>query len=342
MTDNLMRSVLIIFLLFTQLANLVYADEALLKRKDAQAFVNYMVKNHGFKREEVIGILREAQYQPQIIESMNKPFEKKNWDVYKALFLTPERVQKGIAFWRANQQTLEKAQQKFGVPAHIIVAIIGVETLYGERQGNYRVLDALSTLAFYYPKRSDFFTKELKEYLLLCREQNVSPVAYKGSYAGAIGKPQFMPSSYRFYAVDFTGKGKRDLINDDKDVIASVANYFHKHGWQMGEIVVQPALIKGAGYKKIRTNSKHPDYNTHYLASVGIKPRNSKIHAVKKAGLIELTTAEGQEYWLAYPNFYVITRYNTSPQYAMAVYLLAQELQAHWVASLANHSRVYG
>ena len=231
-----------------------YADEALVQRKDVQRFINKMVKQSHFDRKQLVAIMKEAQFQPQIIESMDKPFEKKTWDVYKALFLTPQRVQAGIEFWQANQKTLERAEREYGVPPQIIVAIIGVETLYGKHQGNYRVLDALTTLAFNYPKRAPFFTKELGEFLLLCREQHVPANQYTGSYAGAMGKPQFMPSSYRFYAVDFTGNGQRDLMNDDRDAIGSVANYFHKHGWKLNEDVAQPVNMIGSGYKKLMTN----------------------------------------------------------------------------------------
>ncbi|RUR11732.1 lytic murein transglycosylase B [Legionella septentrionalis] len=330
---NMGKLVLMFFLMCCSIA---HADESLLKRKDVQRFVSDMVRHHGFDKRQLLAILREAQYQPQIIESMNKPFEKKTWDVYKALFLTEERVQKGIEFWRMNQAALEKAQKRFGVPAHIIVAIIGVETLYGERQGNYRVLDALSTLAFYYPKRAEFFTKELKEYLLLCREQRVSVTEYKGSYAGAIGKPQFMPSSYRFYAVDFTGNGKRDLVNDDRDVIGSVANYFHKHGWIMNEGVAEPAIVNGSSYKQIQSNARKAEYDYSRIVAAGITPVVQAANHPHKVGLIELTTPEGQEFWLAYPNFYVITRYNTSPQYALVVYLLSQQLQRQWAAIKAS------
>jgi membrane-bound lytic murein transglycosylase B len=304
------------------------ADEALVKRKDVQAFITKMVKEHHFNRNDVVLALKQAQYQPQIIESMDKPFEKKTWDIYRDLFLTPQRLQAGIEFWQQNQDILHKAEQQYGVPADIIVAIIGVETLYGKHQGNYRVLDALTTLAFYYPKREVFFKKELIEYLLLCREHDVSPTNYLGSYAGAIGKPQFMPSSYRFYAIDFTGKGTRDLINDDKDVIASVANYFHKHGWKINEAVAQPARVSGWRYKQIQTNSRAPNYDLKRLMAAGIKPDTSPPHYLRRAGLIELTTEKGQEFWLAYPNFYVITHYNTSPQYALVVYLLAQQLRS--------------
>ncbi len=292
-----------------------------------------MVQKHGFNKKELTQVMADVKLQPQIIESMNKPYEKKSWDVYKQLFLTPERVQGGIAFWMANREALEKAEKKYKVPANIIVAILGVETIYGKNQGNYRVLDALSTLAFNYPKRSKFFTKELGEYLLLCREHKVSPMQYMGSYAGAMGKPQFMPSSYRYYAVDFTGNPKKDLMNDNEAVIASVANYFHKHGWKMNQGIAQPAKIEGNHYKKINTNYKSAAYHWQQLQAAGIKPLTASLHSPAKVGLIEFNTPKGAEYWLAYPNFYVITRYNTSPQYAMVVYLLSQQLKMQWATA---------
>ncbi|WP_028388715.1 lytic murein transglycosylase B [Legionella fairfieldensis] len=316
-----------------------YADLAFTQRKDVQQFINFMVKRHGFNKKELSDVMSNVQLQPQIIESMNKPYEKKNWDVYKQLFLTPQRVQAGMEFWQANRSTLEKAEKQYGVPANIIVAIIGVETLYGKHQGNYRVLDALSTLAFNYPKRSAFFTKELGEYLLLCREHRVSPTQYLGSYAGAMGKPQFMPSSYRYYAADFSGNPKKDLMNDDDAVIASVANYFHKHGWQMNQGIAQPAQVQGGSYKRINTTNKQAAYRVKQLEAAGIKPLTAAANTPSRVGLIELTTQTGQEFWLAYPNFYVITRYNSSPQYAMAVYLLSLQLKNQWAATSSAHKK---
>jgi membrane-bound lytic murein transglycosylase B len=312
------------------------ADKALLHRNDVKRFMHEMVNQHHFDQKQLSNILTEAKFQPQIIESMDKPYEKKTWDVYKDLFLTQPRVQAGIDFWRANQQALARAEKQFGVPADVIVAIIGVETLYGQHQGNYRVLDALTTLAFYYPKRSAFFTKELKEYLLLCREHHVAANKYMGSYAGAMGKPQFMPSSYRFYAIGFSGKDHPDLIEEDSDVIGSVANYFNKHGWKLNEMVAQPAVVSGNHYKQLTVNSKIPDYTLQHLIAEGVKPEGGALMHPEHAGLIELTTQLGQEYWIAYPNFYVITHYNTSPQYALVVYLLSQQLRTQW----ALHHRV--
>ncbi len=309
-----------------------YADEALVHRKNVQVFINKMVKQHHFDRKQLVSIMRAAKFQPQIIESMERPYEKKTWDVYRDLFLTPQRVQAGIDFWQTNQKALERAQKEYNVPADMIVAIIGVETLYGKHQGTYRVLDALTTLAFDYPKRSPYFTRELEEYLLLCREHGVSVTQYTGSYAGAMGKPQFMPSSYRSYAVNYTGKGKPDLMKEDQDAIGSVANYFHRYGWRANEGIAQPVNVRGWRYKKLTVNSKAADYTYKQLLRSGVKPVSTVLHPPAKAGLIELTTAKGEEYWLAYPNFYVITHYNTSPQYALVVYLFAQQLREQWAS----------
>lgn len=325
--------------LFNQ--SLSHAHQAFIQRQDVQQFINTMTKEHGFERQQLVTILNEVKLQPQIIESMEKPYEKKSWDVYKELFITSQRIQAGIDFWQANQEALAKAEQQFHVPANVIVAILGVETMYGKHQGNYRVLDALATLAFNYPKRSAFFTKELREYLLLCREHQVQPTEYLGSYAGAMGKPQFMPSSYRYYAANFSGNPKKDLMNDDQAVIASVANYFHKHGWQLKQEVAQPAKISGYGVKRINTTYKNAVYNSKQLAAAGVRPLTASRNYPEKVGLIELNTQSGNEYWLAYPNFYVITRYNTSPQYALVVHLLSQQLENQWTARSSTKKVAY-
>lgn len=319
----------------------VHGDEALVRQRNVQQFMDMMVKQYHLDKRQLQAIMREAVFQPQIIESMERPYEKKTWDVYKDLFLTSERVQAGVHFWEVNQKALARAEKKYGVPANIIVAIIGVETLYGKHQGNYRVLDALTTLAFYYPKRAEFFTKELKEYLLLCHDYGVPATKYMGSYAGAIGKPQFMPSSYRFYAVDFAGKGKPDLMNEDQDVIGSVANYFQKNGWKANGDIVEPATVSSVGYKSLATNTRVADYEFKHLVASGVRPSSGVLSHSTKAGLIELSTEKGPAYWLAYPNFYVITRYNTSPQYALVVYLLSQQLRSQWALAQTHRVRPY-
>jgi membrane-bound lytic murein transglycosylase B len=321
-------------------ANSVHADEALLKKKAAQAFVQDMVKKHGFKREDVELSLKESAYQPRIVDSMNRPYEKKDWDAYSAIFLTPERLKGGLAFWQANQETLAKAEARFGVPASVIVAILGVETKYGKMQGNYRVLDALSTLAFYYPKRAPYFTRELEEYLLLCREHKVPATTYVGSYAGAMGQPQFMPSNYRVYAVNAGEAGHPDLIHENNDVILSVANYFKRHGWHQGGEVVEPAVVEGKDFEALKTNGRKANYAYDYLVKLGVHPVKVLEHPPEKAGLIEVNLADHKQgYWVAYPNFYVITRYNTSPQYALVVHLLSEQLEQHFKATEALKSK---
>ncbi|MGV3740091.1 MAG: lytic murein transglycosylase B [Gammaproteobacteria bacterium] len=313
-------------------AQATYADPALLHKKDAQDFVRYMVKHDHFNRRQVQKILAEAKFQPQIIASMERPYEKKNWDVYQSLFLTQERLNSGLVFWRNNQQVLQQVARKYGVPPEMIVAILGVETLYGKRQGDYRVLDALTTLAFYYPARAPYFKKELREFLLLCREHKVSPTQYKGSYAGAMGKPQFMPSSYRTYAVDYRGRGRPDLMSKDQDVIISIANYFKQHGWKPQQMVVEKVRIPQRNLHNLVMNSKAPNYSLSQLLQAGIQPYAGKHAYPQKAGILEFITDKGSEHWMAYPNFYVITRYNTSPQYALVVYLLAKSLREHHAA----------
>lgn len=317
-------------------AGLLQADQTLLKKHDAKIFIKKMVKQHGFKRTEVIHALKEAAYKPRIIELMNQPYEQKTWDVYRALFLTPERVEGGVKFWHDNQEALVRAEKMFGVPAAMIVAILGVETRYGESQGTYRVLDALTTLAFYYPKRSAYFERELEEYFLLCREHQVPVTEYVGSYAGAIGQPQFMPSNYRMYAVDFkkqSGSGHPDLVHESKDVIVSVANYFKRHGWQPGEEVIEPVRVKGTAHQTLQANARYPNYPYEQLLQSGVQPIESLKQIPSHAGLIKLQLQDNSTvYWLAYPNFYVIMRYNTSPQYALVVHLLSRQLQERFKA----------
>ena len=307
----------------------LHADADLLKQPEVKVFITDMVRQHQFNRRQLARILTEAKFQPRIIESMDRPYEKKNWDIYQSVFLTQDRLNKGVKFWKNNREVLAQTEQKYGVPADLIVAIVGVETLYGQHQGDYRVLDALTTLAFHYPKRAPFFSKELAEYLLLCRDQRVAATHFLGSYAGAIGKPQFMPSSYRFYAVDFSGSGHADLRQKDADVIVSVANYMKKNGWQYSKPVTEPVSISKVYLKQLEVNAKFPNYVSAKLLQSGVKPLESSLLPIKpeKAGLIELNTAKGEEYWLAYPNFYVITHYNTSPQYALVVYLLSQQVR---------------
>ena len=288
-------------------------------------FVREMSDKHDYAYSDLKEIMSLANYQQKIIDAISRPAETLPWHRYRAIFLTSERAREGVEFWHANADLLQRAEEKYGVPPEIIVAIIGVETRYGKHDGGYRVIDALSTLAFGYPKRSSFFRKELEEFLLLIREEEVNPQTAKGSYAGAMGKPQFIPSSYRAYAVDFDGDGKRDLMDNNSDVIGSVAAYFKRHGW----VRDKPIAVRVRGVKKrhkrfIKAGMK-PGIRIDQLRKSGLKfDRSLPSSAI--SSLIHLEGAAGDEYWLGLENFYTITRYNHSNLYAMAVYQLSREI----------------
>jgi membrane-bound lytic murein transglycosylase B len=295
--------------------------------KLCRQFMHDMVEKYHFSEHELNHSLNLAQYQPQIITSMENPAEKKPWDFYEHLFISTERIAKGKIFWRKNKKILDLASREFGIPPDIIVAIIGVETMYGEKTGNYRVLDALSTLAFGYPKRAPFFTQELEKYFILCKKLHLRPESIYGSYAGAIGKPQFMPSSYLNYARAMHNKYQPDLMHNDADVIMSVANYLHKNKWQRGGPIISKLNNKHINYH-IKLNQKDAAYNMWTLHKYHVIDWNlQKTYKKQKAGIIEIVSSDKTGYWLAFNNFYVIMRYNTSPQYALAVYLLAQQLR---------------
>ena len=216
-----------------------YSNNAL-----AQDFIREMAREEGFDAAELQKLFAQVEKKDSIINAMNRPAEKVlTWGEYRKIFLRQARIESGGDFWRRNQQVLNEAESEYGVPAHIIVAIIGVETLYGGNTGSYRVIDALSTLAFDYPARAPFFRSELKEFLILSREQKQSPLILKGSYAGAMGLGQFMPSSYRAYAADYDKDGFIDIWNNESDAIWSVANYLSRHGWQEGQTIAHPAVV---------------------------------------------------------------------------------------------------
>jgi len=300
------------------------------KRKQVKQFIKTMVEKEGFDQSELTTLFEQVEIKDKIIKAMSRPAESVlTWHTYRPIFLKKDRIRGGVKFWQENEKTLAAAAEKYGVPEEIIIAIIGVETKYGKHKGTYRVMDAISTLAFAFPKRSKFFTKELKEYLLLTREENIEPLSLLGSYAGAMGKPQFIPSSYRAYAVDFDGDGKRDLINNTKDVIGSVANYFKRHHWKRGEPVIVRAKLKKYRpnvIKKLVKKGIKPKLTLASLAKKDIYSRK-KLPMDTKVALIELKQKKGKrEYWLGLKNFYVISRYNHSQLYSMAVYQLSLEI----------------
>ncbi|MEJ2609028.1 MAG: lytic murein transglycosylase B [Candidatus Thiodiazotropha sp.] len=287
-----------------------------------------MEQKYGFKAEEVKNLLLETTFRDDIIAAITRPAESKAWYEYRPIFLKQDRIDGGVKFWQENEALLEKISQQYGVPPEIIVAIIGIETRYGKHIGNYRVVDSLTTLAFGYPKRAKFFRRELEEFLLLTREEQVDPRSAMGSYAGAMGKPQFIASSYRQYAVDGDGDKKRDLWNNNADIIASVANYFKVHGWQANQPIAH-LTEGGESLQPFVDAGMKPSIKVADLLAKGIKTVNHEsVDPQALTSLIKLDAGDQEEFWLGLNNFYVITRYNHSNLYAMAAYQLSQEILA--------------
>jgi membrane-bound lytic murein transglycosylase B len=297
-----------------------------LSRPDVRTFISRMESEHGIPATESEQVLAGAEIQPRIIEAMSRPAEKvKPWHEYRAIFLTDKRIDAGVAFWAEHATDLARISEETGVAPEIIVGILGVETFFGRITGSWRVIDALATLAFEYPPRASFFTAELEQYLLLVREQRIDPLAATGSYAGAMGGPQFISSSYRAYAVDAGGDGRVDLWDDWTDIIGSVANYFQAHGWQPGGAIVAPVVAPVP--EGVLSNGLKLDREVAGLQATGLDFQLPD-DAGDKAMVFRLDMENGPAYWVGFRNFYVITRYNRSPMYAMAVYELGQEIAA--------------
>lgn len=324
-------------LVFVSFAWLCAAAPQTVNTSARAAFVDKMVAQHGFDRAELTALLDEAVIDRTILETMARPAERVvPWFEYRNIFLTEERIAAGVRFWSEHADTLERIARRYGVAPEMIVAIVGIETYFGTRMGRYRVLDALATLAFAYPPRASFFTSELESFLLLARDEEVDARAALGSYAGAMGAGQFIPSSYRAYAVDGDADGKRDLWNNWNDVFGSVANYFAKHGWRAGEPVVERA-IRAENF-------------------AGAEPRNAldldgTVGSVTEQGYVFTTTlpsnapaapysfeAEGggSEYWIGYHNFHVVTRYNRSTKYALAAHQLSEAIRSRYFETVAG------
>ena len=292
------------------------------------AFTERLVDEDGFEREELERLFAAAERQDSILEAIARPAEKtKPWHAYREIFVTDKRTRQGVAFMRKHGETLARAQTETGVPASIIAAILGVETFYGRITGSYRVVNALATLAFDYPPRSEFFTRELRHFLILTREQGLEPLALRGSYAGAMGYGQFMPSSYRSYAVDFDGDGSVDIWDNPVDAIGSVANYLKQHGWRRDENIILPARRSGGIPDSWINAGLKPERSVAQFTAAGLEPIGDAPDDAPATGLA-MQGDEDIEYWIGLHNFYVITRYNHSAMYALAVYQLSQRLQA--------------
>ena len=334
----------------------------LLQRPALRDFIAAMAAKHDYDAGRLRQVFGKVRLSAEIIAAISKPAEALPWHQYRPIFLGPQRVSQGVRFWRENRATLERATAAYGVPMEIIVAVIGVETRYGRNKGGYKVIDALSTLAFDYPKRSRFFTAELEQYLLLTREQGLDPHALKGSYAGAMGIPQFISSSYRNYAVDFDEDGKIDIWNNTADAIGSVANYLAEHGWRAGAQIAIAAAATESEAAPFLDGGLKPDLPLAALIGNGIHPLPSTAGENAAAGeprkppeaagkppsadskppanrpprktglqtpvkLLQYKTRDGYEYWFGLQNFYAITRYNRSQLYALAVYQLAEAIR---------------
>lgn len=298
-----------------------------LEHQAVKPFVAEMVEKHGFDQQELEALFAQADKKQSILDAIARPAEKRlEWKGYRKIFITEDRIKRGKAFMVKHADTLARAEKEYGVPQSIIAAIIGVETRYGQNRGSYRVIDALSTLAFDYPPRSKFFKSELEQMLLLSREQKFNPVELKGSYAGAMGYGQFIPSSYRNFAVDFDGDGVADILNNPVDAIGSVANYFKKHKWMQGQPVTGLATVTGNDYEKALYKSLKLNYTLEEMAQWGIRSDDG-FDPKAKGKLLQLEGKNGTEFWIGLHNFYVITRYNHSHLYAMAVYQLSEALK---------------
>ena len=319
--------IIVTLILISGQINPVSASTRSVDREKMQGFIDEMTREHKFEKDELENILKDAKIHQSILDAIARPAESKPWYKYKRIFLNPARITGGVKFWNEHALILKKASQKYGVPPEIIVAIIGVETRYGRHKGSFPVIDSLATLAFAYPPRSAFFRSELKQFLLMTREEKIDPRKQMGSYAGAMGMPQFISSSFRNYAVDFDNDGYRDLWDTPADAIGSVANYFKRHGWKKGEPVVARVKTRGKKYKRLLSRELKPANSYTRLKKHGIQ--FDKTYPAKLQGtLLELDSGTRQpEYWVGWENFYVISRYNHSAHYSMAVYHLSQEIR---------------
>lgn len=309
------------------------APKSLADLPEAAAFADDLATRHGFKRDELLTQFSQVHSNRRVLQLIAPPTTptQRSWTRYRPRFLNEQRIEGGVAFWQAHAATLAKARALYGVPEEIIVAIIGVETVYGRNTGGFSVLEALGTLAFQYPRRADFFHTELEQFLLMTRENGLDPLSIKGSYAGAIGIPQFMPGSQRRYAVDFDGDQKIDLAGSVADAIGSVARFLEQHGWQAGQAIAVPASLPGTPDPALIEAGIRPSLNVGQLFERGVV---ASAKASDTATLVDLVSpGEATEYWLGFENFYVITRYNRSSFYAMSVFQLAQEIRQRMSAT---------
>ena len=323
------KIILILGFYFLVSVNIVSARQ--LDQDAVNTFIDSVTSRYQFDHEYLRSLFSRTNYSQRVIDAISKPAEALPWYKYRDIFLQQDRITGGVEFWENQKSALDAAEKEFGIPPSIIVAIIGVETRYGKLTGNDRVMDALSTLSFHYSKRSKFFLGELEQFLLLTREHKLDPLSITGSYAGAMGIPQFIPSSYRRYAMDFDKDGFSDIWHNPVDAIGSVGNYLKEHGWQPGDGIVIPAEIKSNAYSTIPDNGLKPDLTAVQVKAYGLEPVENIPDNTKLKVLI-YENIDRDEVWLGMENFYVITRYNHSQLYAMAVFQLAERIREKYLA----------
>ncbi|NOZ11903.1 MAG: lytic murein transglycosylase B [Gammaproteobacteria bacterium] len=305
-------------MLFPVVANAI----AIERIPELKKFVDFMVVKHGMERTEIERVLKRARIRKDIVSAVKRPAERDPWYKYRRNFVSNKHAGNGVLFWKKHRTILDRAYRIYGVPPEIVVAILGIETRYGKSTGKYPVIDALVTLGLKSPQRKAFFMRELEQFFLLSREEGLDPLAMTGSYAGAMGVPQFISSSYRRYAVDFDGDNRRDLLANKADIIGSVANYFYQHGWKQGDRIISPVSI-GRSMLSVKEHDMVPSYTVAQLKKQGVV-LTEKLSDNRKVSLIKLQMESGVAYNLGFYNFYVITRYNHNIRYAMAVYELSQ------------------
>ncbi len=317
--------IILSFLFFTT-TTFATENSSQIHSSKTKAFVDYMVNQYHFDRDQLTRELSHAKYNDEVIQKITHPYEQKPWNVYRAYFITEERVQNGLLYWEKHAQALKYTEQRYGIPSSLIVAIIGVETNYGQETGRYSALDALSTLAFYHKPREKFFTRELEQFFLLTHEQGLPPQQVKSSYAGALGIPQFMPSTYRHYATGYLKHSTSDLINNDNDAIVSIANYLKTNGWKRNQPVAGEVVRHGKIDPNWLSDKAIPNMDANQLKSKEIQPIVA-LAPTQKAALVALKSTDDPEYWVTFGNFRVIMSYNPRIIYAMTVYQLSQIIQ---------------
>lgn len=316
--------------LVASLSSSCFAEPPPGPRPGMEAFAQKAAEEHQLDQQVVLELLQQAEFKQSIVDAISRPAEGKPWYDYRPIFLNQKRIDDGVVFWKDNAERIARAAERYQVDPQFIVAIIGVETSYGRITGSYRVLDALATLAFYYPDtgndRSAFFSSELMNFIVLGQEENLPLDKVTGSYAGAMGLGQFMPSSYRAYAVDLDEDGQRDLWSSLDDIIGSVANYLHVHGWEFGQpVAMKASKAADADLGLVAQKDYKVKHTVADLAAGGFTAEGADAAAMATVTGLEEKT--GEDYWLTFQNFYVITRYNRSPLYAMAVYELSEEIR---------------